>query len=405
MKMEKVDNTVTGLVKMYLRDIGPLKVCNYNEELELVEGYNQGDTESFHRLVLSNQYIVIEEVLYFINLGIELVDLIQFANVALVESLQNFASLSDKKGLKSFLHRNIYRRLQNYIGNYFSIIRYPANRLQPLVNYNTEEIFKQLSYYALPIVFSLESKYSNANDDNEQNEYCLIPYLRLDDIEYIYKYLPSEENAEKDLLAEILKEGIDYHLNNLKENENIVLRKYFGLNEDHNFSKSVESSLQEIGNQLQLTRERVRQIKEKAISRLKHKSRKVELLFLWECCEKINDGSWYFPISSSRDLYFVDPFNGIVEDEKYAVKLLEEYVQPRRRRTYTQGIMNLSERIRKLAVRFLENQGKPCKINSLKKAIDEKFPLTSDAQFWYAINTCDEIIKNQGYFALKSFFN
>ena len=107
MKMEKVDNTVTGLVKMYLRDIGPLSVCDFNEELELIERYTSGDITSFNKLVLCSQYIVIEEVLYFINLGIELVDLIQFANVALIESLKNFALSSQKKGLKSFLHRNI----------------------------------------------------------------------------------------------------------------------------------------------------------------------------------------------------------------------------------------------------------------------------------------------------------
>tara|TARA_B100000315_G_scaffold241120_1_gene261663 strand:+ start:47 stop:1273 length:1227 start_codon:yes stop_codon:yes gene_type:complete len=405
MEMEKVDNTVTEFVRMYLRDIGPLSVYNFSEELELFELYNRGDITSLQKLVLGSQYIVIEEVLYFINLGIELVDLIQFANVALIESLKNFALSSQKKGLKSFLHRNIYRRLQNYIANYFSLIRYPANRLEPLVNYNTEEISRQLNYYSLPIVFSPENKYSDAKGDYDEIEYCKMLYLRLDDIENIYEYLPSEENAEKNLLAEILQEGIDYYINTLKENESTVVRQYFGLHKDKNSSRPIKSSLKEIGDKLQLTRERVRQIKEKAISRLKHKSRRAELLFLWECCEKMGGRNWYFPISNSRDLFFIDPFNEIVEDEKCALKLLKEYVKPRRRKEFVKGVKNLSEHYRKLITSFLNEIGNVTlntKVIKHIKSVDDG--MFNSTIYDYAISTSENIKKVNEYIGLIKHF-
>ena len=405
MEMEEADNTVTGFVRMYLRDIGPLSVCDFNEELDLIERYTRGDITSFNKLVLCSQYIVIEEVLYFINLGIELVDLIQFANVALIESLKNFALSSQKKGLKSFLHRNIYRRLQNYIANYFSLIRYPANRLEPLVNYNTEEIFRQFNYYALPIVFSPENKYSDAKGDYDEIEHCKMLYLRLDDIENIYEYLPSEENAENFLLAEILQEGIDYYINTLKENESTVVRKYFGLNKDQNSSRPIESSLKEIGDQLQLTRERVRQIKEKAISKLKHKSRRAELLFLWECCEKMGGINWYFPISNSRDMFFVDPFNEIVENEKEAIKLLEEYVKPRKRVEFVDGVKNLTKHYQNIIGKYIKRLNRAVSRKEIRKHIRKIDNKVNKSVLDYSISTSKELITNSNYVALKGFLD
>jgi|TARA_Y100000310_G_scaffold176536_1_gene176676 RNA polymerase primary sigma factor len=402
---EKIDNTATEFVRIYLQDVGPLIVCNYAEERDLLHRYSQGDETCFHRLIITNQYIVFEEVLYFTGRGIELIDLIQFGNVALIESLRNFAESGKMKGLKSFLHRNIYRRLQNCIANYFSLIRYPVNRLTNIVNYNNEKIFNQLEYYILPLAIYWENNFSDTYNNKDDFEYFKVPYLRIDNIEILHEYLESEDSADKKLLVKELKEGINQQLRNLKENEYNILIKFFGLDTDQNSSIDTNKTLQEIAEECGLTRERVRQIKEKAISRLKHKSRRAELLFLWECCKKMVDRNWYFPISNSRDLFFVDPFNEIVVDEKCAIKLLEEYVKPRKRKEFVKGVKNLTKHYKNIITSFLNKIGhitlKRRVIKHIKHVDNGMFNNTT---FYYAINTSENIKVVNDYIGLKKHF-
>jgi RNA polymerase primary sigma factor len=395
----------TDFVKLYLRDIGPLIVCNYAEERDLLHRYSQGDETCFQRLIISNQYIVIEEVLYFTGRGIELIDLIQFGNVALIESLRNFAESGQMKGLKSFLHRNIYRRLQNCIANYFSLIRYPVNRLTNIVNYNIEKIFNQLEYYILPLAIYWKNNFSDTYNNNDDFEYFKVPYLRIDNIEILHEYLESEDSADKKLLVEELKEGINQQLRNLKENECNILIKFFGLDTDQNSSIDTNKTLQEIAEECGLTRERVRQIKEKAILKLKQKSRRNDFLSLGECCEKMGGRNWYFPIRNSRDLFFVDPFNTIVEDEKDAIKLLEEYVKPRKRKEFVKGVKNLAEHYRKLMTSFLNEIGHITLKRRVKKHIKHVDDgMFNNTIFDYAINTSENIKVVNVYIGLKKHF-
>lgn len=396
---------VTNFVKMYLRDIGPLVVCNYTEEKDLLHRYSQGDETSFHRLIISNQYIVIEEVLYFTGLGIELVDLIQFGNVALVESLRKFAESGQMKGLKSFLHRNIYRRLQNCIANYFSLIRYPVNRLTNIVNYNIEQIFKQLEYYVFPLTFYCENNFLDSDNNYDEFEYFKVPYLRIDNIENLHEYLESEDYAEKDLLIEVLEEGIELQLSNLKENESDIIKKYFGLGTDRKSSFITQQTLQEIADEYKLTRERVRQIKEKAILKLKHKSRRNDFLSLGKSCEKSHERYITFPISTSRQYYLVDPFNVIAEDETNTIKLLEEYVRPRKRVEFVKGIKNLTKHYKILITSFLNEIGNITlskRVIKHIKHIDEG--MFNSSVYDYAINTSDNIRRVNAYIGLIKHF-
>ena len=102
----------TYFVKQYLQQLGPLKTLSKDEETKLILKFKTGDEEALNELIIANQYIVIKEVIRAANHSLEIMDLIQYANLSLIDSLRS--DNLDIKGLKSYLHRNIYRKLQNY---------------------------------------------------------------------------------------------------------------------------------------------------------------------------------------------------------------------------------------------------------------------------------------------------
>jgi len=116
------------LLKIYLNDIGKILVrLSSSEERELIEQYKSGNKNALEILIRNSQYIVFEEILYFVRKGTPILDLLQTANLSLIESLIRYCDQNEKSPLKNYLHRNIYRCLQNYLAEYGLLIKLPAN--------------------------------------------------------------------------------------------------------------------------------------------------------------------------------------------------------------------------------------------------------------------------------------
>ena len=261
----------TYFVNLYLDQLGPLIILESNEEEKLINNYKSGDGDAFKKLILYNQYIVIKEVLRVANQNIDLMDLIQFGNIALIQSLKSENIVTT--GFKSYLHRNIYRRLQNQILNHFSFIRYPLNRIDELFTFRDFFLNDLINQSVLVNYLDKPEKINDHESEDEiiSYNYKLLSmlYLRCDNFDsdcYYYNHLLDQNQFDNSLSIEIAGQ-----LMTLKDKESTILKMYFGLGRDYTMT------LNEIGEEFGLTRERVRQIKEKAIRRLRHRSRSRKL--------------------------------------------------------------------------------------------------------------------------------
>jgi RNA polymerase primary sigma factor len=127
---EKI-NIIENFIKQYLNDLGPLNILSSDQEQELIDKYRAGDNDALQELVIKSQYIVIKEVLKFVGKGVELLDLLQNANLACILAVKQYTP--NKGGFKNYLHRNIFRQLENKTPDLYSIIRYPLNILRNVV--------------------------------------------------------------------------------------------------------------------------------------------------------------------------------------------------------------------------------------------------------------------------------
>ena len=246
-------------VKLYLHDIGSLNVISSEEEQLLFRKYKQGDQSSFHELILKSQYIVIEQVLNFTEKGVELLDLLQEANIALIDSLKRYSN--EKGPLKNYLHYNIYRHLENQTPGFYTIIRYPMHTINKLKKRISELNQKKDS---LENVDSIDYNYFN----NIYSDYSLRDNLNiLDRVDIDLDRICNDSVHYPDfqLLVNLLKGKLDSIFLTLTVQESKIIKMYFGLDE-----KKI-MTLEEIGQDFELTRERIRQIKKKAMKKLKHK--------------------------------------------------------------------------------------------------------------------------------------
>ena len=152
---------------------------------------------------------------------------------------------------------------------------------------------------------------------------------------------------------------------------------------------------EDIGEEMNLTRERIRQIHNKALDRLKYRSRSEHL-------------------RSYLSLFYPDPelinFEGKSEihyginmgDEKFAVNLLRKHIKVRCRITPSPNIPNISDACRKLIIDILKKHGEPCSYNTIKELVYKKYPLLKDGAFDYALSTAENVINiHKGFYALQ----
>jgi len=263
---------------LYLREIGETPLITAQQEVELAKRIKLGDQQALEKLTKANLRFVVSVAKQYQNQGLSLADLINEGNIGLIKAAKRF---DETRGFKfiSYAVWWIRQAILQALAEQSRIVRLPLNRVGTLhkigkisssleQEYGREpspaEIAKELELSAVEVSDTLKISNSHLSLDapfsvSEDNSL-------MDVLEDEFQPAPDE-----DLLTESLKVEIERALDSLSAREAEVINLYFGL------SQEKALTLEEIGTRFNLTRERVRQIKEKAIRRLRHASRSKSL--------------------------------------------------------------------------------------------------------------------------------
>jgi RNA polymerase primary sigma factor len=271
---KQVTNRETASLDKYLQEIGKVDLITADEEVELAQRIRAGDQAALEKLTKSNLRFVVSVAKQYQNQGLTLPDLINEGNLGLIKAAQRF---DETRGFKfiSYAVWWIRQSILQALAEQSRIVRLPLNKIGSINKINkmyalleqanerppsAEEIAKELDMTVNDVKESMKNSGRHLSMD--------APLVEGEDSN-LYDVLRSGEspNPDRELIIESLRTEIERSLETLTPREADVVRLYFGLSDQH------AMTLEEIGETFDLTRERVRQIKEKAIRRLKHTSR------------------------------------------------------------------------------------------------------------------------------------
>jgi RNA polymerase primary sigma factor len=271
---KQVTNRESKSLDKYLQDISKLPLITADEEVELAQRIRKGDQVALDKLATANLRFVVSVAKQYQNQGLTLPDLINEGNAGLVKAAKRF---DETRGFKfiSYAVWWIRQSILQALAEQSRIVRLPLNKIGSINKINkmyayleqanerppsAEEIAKELDMTINDVKESMKNSGRHVSMD--------APLVEGEDSN-LYDVLRSGEspNPDRVLLHESLRTEIERALETLTPREADVIRLYFGLGDQH------PMTLEEIGETFDLTRERVRQIKEKAIRRLKHTSR------------------------------------------------------------------------------------------------------------------------------------
>lgn len=257
-------------LERYLQDISKEEMVSTDEEVELAKRIRQGDKDALERLVKANLRFVVSVAKQYQGQGLELTDLINEGNVGLINAAMKF---DETRGFKfiSYAVWWVRQSILQALADKSRLVRLPLNQIGYVSKVNhfyhdfmqknnrapsLDEVADALGMEKSKVNAALltSGKHISMNapliDDEDS---CLLDLLTNDD----------KGNADSSLISDSLKEEVHHALDLLPERESQVIRMYFGIN-------TPELSLEEIGEKLNLSRERVRQIKEKALTLLRN---------------------------------------------------------------------------------------------------------------------------------------
>ena len=258
----------------YLQEIGEVNLLTPKDEVTLAQQIKKGSQIALEKLTKANLRFVVSVAKQYQNQGLSLGDLINEGNLGLIKAAKRF---DETKGFKfiSYAVWWIRQAILQALAEQSRIVRLPLNRVgalhkigktssgleqefgrEPSANEIADEL--EMSPYEVMDTLKISSRHLSLDapfNDGEDNRLLDV----LED-----KFQPSPDML---LLKDSLKREIEKALSTLTDREAEVISLYFGINRDHSLT------LEEIGLKFKLTRERVRQIKEKAIKRLRHASR------------------------------------------------------------------------------------------------------------------------------------
>ncbi|MDQ3697075.1 MAG: RNA polymerase sigma factor RpoD/SigA [Gemmatimonadota bacterium] len=263
-----------GSLDQYLRDISIYPLIDRNEEVRLAQRIRDSDAEALDKLVRSNLRFVVSVAKKYQNQGVALSDLINEGNLGLIRAAHKF---DETKGIKfiSYAVWWIRQAILQALAEQSRIVRVPLNRAGTLhrigkrANALLQELGREPTHEEIAEEMDLTEEEVARTISISQNHLSLDAPLTPGEDNKLLDYLPDNLNPQPDELAYVkaLTESIEEALASLKEREAKILRLYFGLDGEE------PMTLEQIGALLGITRERVRQIKEKALSRLRHVSR------------------------------------------------------------------------------------------------------------------------------------
>lgn len=273
---KQVTNRETASLDKYLQEIGRVDLISAEEEVELARRIKQGDMKALDRLTKANLRFVVSVSKQYQNQGLSLPDLINEGNLGLIKAAQRF---DETRGFKfiSYAVWWIRQSILQALAEQARIVRLPLNKIGIInkVNKAFAELEQQLG--RTPTIDELAEALDVSDADIKQSIANTGRHVSMDaplkegdeGSSSMYDVLQNTENSnpEKELILESLRSEIERSLSTLKLREADVIRLYFGLGEHP------PMTLAEIGLRFDLTRERVRQIKEKGIRKMKNTSR------------------------------------------------------------------------------------------------------------------------------------
>lgn len=277
-KKIKPSKVSSGSISMYLAEIGKFNPLPPEREVELAIRIQDDDERAIKELVEANLRFVVSVAKKYQGNGLSLADIINEGNMGLIKAAKRF---DHTRGFKfiSYAVWWIRQSILQALAEQSRLIRLPLNRVGTITKITRaaekleaeverqpkgEEIGNQLEMSGDEVLMAMQysRRHSSLNSPFQEGENSSL----LDVIE------DSEaEEPEMKIMMESMKEEVGGALGTLSERERVVLEMYFGINRDS------AMTLNEIGEEFDLTRERVRQIKEKAIQRLRHRSRSKNL--------------------------------------------------------------------------------------------------------------------------------
>ena len=271
---KQVTNRETASLDKYLQEIGKVDLITADEEVALAQRIKQGDRAALEKLTKANLRFVVSVSKQYQNQGLSLPDLINEGNLGLIKAAQRF---DETRGFKfiSYAVWWIRQSILQALAEQSRIVRLPLNKIGAINKINKAYAKLEQVYEREPnaeeIAEMLEITETEVKDSmrNAGRHVSMDAPLIQDEDNNLYDVLKSDEvtTPETELLYDSLRKEIDRAISTLTGREADVVKLYFGLNGSH------PMTLEEIGEKFDLTRERVRQIKEKAIRRLKHTSR------------------------------------------------------------------------------------------------------------------------------------
>ena len=264
-----------GSLDQYLRDISVYPLITREQEVELAKRIRKTDQEALDTLVRSNLRFVVSVAKKYQNQGVSLSDLINEGNLGLIRAAHKF---DETKGIKfiSYAVWWIRQAILQALAEQSRIVRVPLNRAGTLHRIGKrassllQELGREPTHEEIAEGMDITEEEVAKTMSISQTHLSLDAPMTPGEDNKLLDYLPDTLNPTPDeqTLEKALTDAVQESLSQLKEREAKILRLYFGLGE------SEPMTLEEIGAVLGITRERVRQIKEKALSRLRHASRK-----------------------------------------------------------------------------------------------------------------------------------
>ncbi len=271
---KQVTNRETASLDKYLHDIGKVELITAEEEVELARKIKNGDQMALEKLTKANLRFVVSVAKQYQNQGLNLPDLINEGNLGLMKAAQRF---DETRGFKfiSYAVWWIRQSILQALAEQSRIVRLPLNKISTInrISKAYSQLEQNLQREPKPeeVAKFLDITESEVKDSirNSSRHISMDASLNQDEDNNMYDVLRSDDTPtpDKELLYESLKLEINRLISTIPQREADVLKLYFGLDSKH------PHTLEEIGEKFDLTRERVRQIKEKAIRRLKHTSK------------------------------------------------------------------------------------------------------------------------------------
>lgn len=265
-------NRESKSLDQYLQEIGKVDLLTPEQEIELAIRIKKGDKKALEALTKANLRFVVSVAKQFQNQGLSLGDLINEGNLGLIKAAQKF---DETRGFKfiSYAVWWIRQSIMQAIADQSRMVRLPLNRVGSLSKIGKAYRDLEQEYERTPTTTELASILDMSADDvayalqiSGRHVSMDAPFSGDDDKNSLIDVLPNDEQPSPDgsLMTESLKNEVANILSGLTEKEAEVIRLYFGIGGERS------ATLEEIGERFNLTRERVRQIKEKAIRNLRH---------------------------------------------------------------------------------------------------------------------------------------